>query len=75
MSSATLARCVPTTRMGASGACACSNLPIDPLCGLMAFPPSGLPTALQEPKLCAAQAKNASVACEGYLCSTTTCAV
>ena len=59
----------------ASATCACGNRPIDPLCGLMAFPPPGLPAAQQDPKLCAAQAKNASVACDGYLCSTTTCAV
>lgn len=59
----------------ASATCACANLPIDPLCGLMAFPPASIPAAQQEPKLCAAQAKNASVACNGYLCSMTTCAV
>ena len=59
----------------ASSSCACKNLPIDPLCGLMAFPPPGLPAAAQEPKLCAAQAKNGSMACLGYRCSETTCVV
>jgi len=59
----------------AGNTCACVNLPIDPLCGLMAFPPPQLTPGMVQPKLCAAQAQNASVACQGYRCAPTTCAV
>lgn len=59
----------------ASSTCACINKPIDPLCGLMAFPPPYLPWSMVHPSLCAAQAKNRSVACNGYRCLATTCAV
>lgn len=57
----------------ADNTCVCENQPIDPLCGLMAFPP--LPEIMVHPKLCEAQAENASVACQGTRCSATTCAV
>jgi hypothetical protein len=59
----------------ASSTCACANLPIDPLCGLMAFPPSSLKPSMVHPKRGAAQAQNESVACQGYHCTPTTCAV
>ena len=59
----------------ANSTCVCANKPIDPLCGLMAFPPSSIPRSMVQPSLCAAQAKNSSVACNGYRCSPTTCAV
>jgi hypothetical protein len=53
--------------------CKCTNAPIPPLCGLMAFPPAGMLPSLVSPPLCAAQAANKSVACNGYLCSHTSC--
>jgi len=57
----------------ATDTCAVENTPIDPLCGLMAFPP--LPEVMVSPKLCEAQAEDPSVACEGTRCVATTCAV
>lgn len=57
----------------ATDTCAVENEPIDPLCGLMAFPP--LPEVMVSPKLCEAQAEDPSVACDGTRCVATTCAV
>jgi len=54
----------------ASRECKCKNEPIDPDCGLMAFPPPGI---VASPPLCQAQAKNHSVACNGYKCGVTKC--
>jgi hypothetical protein len=64
-----------TLRMGwkAAEQCACANLPIPDQCGVMAYPP--LPPVMVEPKLCAAQASDPDVACNGALCTFTSCAV
>jgi len=59
----------------AASMCACVNEPIDPYCGLMAYPPTGLPDVMVHPKLCEAQKENASVACLGQRCLPTTCSV
>ena len=57
--------------LGQGGRCACANDPIDPNCGLMAFPP--LPQALVHPPLCEAQAENQSVSCNALTCEITRC--
>jgi hypothetical protein len=60
-------------RMGwrANERCACVNKAIAPSCGLMAFPP--LPQSMVHPPLCAAQAANHSVPCNGFTCELTRC--